>query len=58
VARTELYFHGRTRRSRPLCCQAPVGVACSCALECGPVLAGVKIVPASAHCAGVGGAAS
>ena len=43
-----------TRISRTSLCQALV--ACSCARECGPVLAGVKVGPARARGADPGGA--
>jgi len=40
----------------PLCCQVVGEAVCSCACECGPVLAGVKVGPARARGADPGGA--
>ena len=48
-------LEGCTRTS-PLCCQVVGEAVCSCAGECGPVLAGVKVGPARARGADPGGA--
>jgi hypothetical protein len=45
---------GRAHNETSLC--QVLGEACSCAGECGPVLAGVKVGPARARGAGPGGA--
>src|SRR6478609_331232 len=48
--------HEAPRITSPLCCQVVGEAVCSCACECGPVLAGVKVGPARARGADPGGA--